>query len=172
METYVRIVGALSRAAAFVAAGLLLASIAVICQMLVVRHGLGRSAIWQNEFVTFALVAATFLAAPYVLSVRGHVVVEVVPLWLSGGAKRVLGLVAAGLGLLFCLLVFATSLEWWWEAWSEGHRTSTMWRARLWIPYLSLPVGSLLLTLQYLAELWQIATGRRPPFGSPHEVGA
>jgi len=172
MEAYVRIVSALSRAAAFVAVGLLLASIAVICQMLVVRHGLGRSAIWQNEFVTFALVAATFLAAPYVLSVRGHVVVEVVPLWLSGRAKRVLGLVAAGLGFFFCLLVFATSLEWWWEAWSEGHRTSTMWRARLWIPYLSLPVGSLLLTLQYSAELWQIATGRRPPFGTPHEVGA
>lgn len=170
MGTYVRVVSTLSRAAAFVAAGLLLASIGVICQMLVIRHGLGRSAIWQNEFVTFALVAATFLAAPYVLLVRGHVVVEVVPLWLSGPARRVLGLIAAALGFLFCLLVFATSLEWWWEAFAQGHRTSSMWRARLWIPYLSLPVGSLLLTLQYLAELWEIATGRKAPFGTPHEA--
>ncbi|MDW8369774.1 MAG: TRAP transporter small permease [Geminicoccaceae bacterium] len=172
METYARIVSGLSRAAAFVAAGLLVAAIAVICQMLVVRHGLGRSAIWQNEFVTFALVASTFLAAPYVLLVRGHVVVELLPLWLEGRARRVLGLIAAALGFVFCLVVFATSLEWWWEAWSLDLKTSSMWRARLWIPYLALPVGSLLLTLQYVAEIWQIATGRRPPFGTPHEVAA
>ncbi len=171
METYVRVVSALSRAAAFIAAGLVVAAIAVICQMLVIRHGLGRSAIWQNEFVTFALVAATFLAAPYVLIVRGHVVVELVPIWLSGRARRTLGMIAGGLGFVFCLLVFVTSLEWWWEAFSLDLRTSTMWRARLWIPYLSLPVGSLLLTLQYIAELWEIATERKPAFGNPHEVG-
>lgn len=172
MTTYVRIVSALSRAAAFVAVGLLVAAIAVICQMLVVRHGLGRSAIWQNEFVTFALVASTFLAAPYVLMVRGHVVVELVPLWLGEPARRALGLIATALGSLFCLLVFGTSLAWWWEAWSLDLRTSSMWRARLWIPYLALPVGSLLLTLQYVAEFWLIATGQRPPFSPPHEVAA
>ncbi|MCX7628934.1 MAG: TRAP transporter small permease subunit [Geminicoccaceae bacterium] len=172
METYVRIVSALSRAAAFLAVGLLVAAILVICQMLVIRHGLGRSAVWQNEFVTFALVAATFLAAPYVLLVRGHVVVELVPIWLPPRARRILGLVAAVLGFSFCAVVFATSLEWWWEAWRLDLRTSTMWRARLWIPYLSLPLGSLLLTLQYLAEVWEIATNRKPAFGNPHEVGA
>jgi TRAP-type C4-dicarboxylate transport system permease small subunit len=166
LATFARVIEALSRAAGIAAIGLVLAAVLVICQMLVVRHGLGHSAIWQNEFVTFSLVAATFLGAPYVLLRRAHVAVDLLPLALGPGARRVLGLLAAALGFLFCALMFATSLEWWWEAWSQGHRSPTMWRARLWIPYLSLPVGSLLLTLQYLVELWGIATRRKPPFGS------
>ncbi len=40
-----------------------------------------------------------------------------------------------------------------------------MWRARLWIPYLSMPIGLGLLVLQYLAELLCLVTGRAPPFG-------
>ncbi len=40
-----------------------------------------------------------------------------------------------------------------------------MWRARLWIPYLSLPVGMGLLALQYIADIWALATGRDLPFG-------
>lgn len=172
MAAFARLVEALSRAAGAVAVGLVLAAVLVIWQMLVVRHGLGRSAVWQNEFVTLALVAATFLGAPYVLLHRAHVAVDLLPLWLGPTGRKALGLVAAALGLLFCALVLATSLEWWWEAWTQGHRTASMWRARLWIPYLSLPVGALLLTLQYLVELWGIASGRKPPFGGPVEGGS
>ncbi len=162
MAAFARVVEALSRAAGAFAAALVVAAVLVVCQMLVVRHGLGRSAIWQNEFVTFALVAATFLGAPYVLLRRAHVAVELVPLWLGPAGRRRLGLSASALGFLFCLVLFLASLEWWWEAWSLNLKTSSMWRARLWIPYLSLPVGSLLLALQYLVELWKIATGRLP----------
>ena len=175
MATFARIVEAPSRLARLFAIGLLLAAVAVICQMLVVRYGLGRSAIWQNEFATFALVAATFLGAPYVLAQPAHVCLDLVPLWLGPASRRRLGLLASSLGLMFCALVFATSLEWWWEAYSQGHRTPSLWRARLWIPYLSLPVGSLLLTLQYLVELRAIATGEGRPFPGPagaSEAGA
>lgn len=171
MDRLARLVEALCRLAGWAAVALVVVAVGVICQLLVVRHGLGRSAIWQNEFVTFALVAATFLGAPYVLLHRAHVAVDLVPMLLGGEARRRLALLANGLGLVFCLVVFLTSLGWWWEAWSEGHRTSSMWRARLWIPYLSLPVGSLLLTLQCLVELWAVATRRRPPFGGIVEGG-
>lgn len=171
MERLARLVELLCRLAGAAAAALIVAAVAVICQLLVVRHGLGRSAIWQNEFVTLALVAATFLGAPYVLLRRAHVAVDIVPLLLAGEARRRLGLLASGLGLAFCLILLSTSLHWWWEAWSQGHRTASMWRARLWIPYLSLPIGALLLTLQYSVELWAVATRRRPPFGGLVEGG-
>ena len=38
-------------------------------------------------------------------------------------------------------------------------------RARLWIPYLSMPVGLGLLILQYVADVLSLVTGRAPPFG-------
>jgi TRAP-type C4-dicarboxylate transport system permease small subunit len=40
-----------------------------------------------------------------------------------------------------------------------------MWRARLWIPYLAVPVGLTVLCLQYLAEMWLVFTERDHPFG-------
>jgi len=47
-----------------------------------------------------------------------------------------------------------------------------MWRARLWIPYSSMPIGLGLLTLQYVADIYNLATGREPPFGITKERGA
>jgi TRAP-type C4-dicarboxylate transport system permease small subunit len=155
----------LARLAGIVAGGLILLSVAVVCQMLFQRYVLGQSTIWQNEFVTFSMIGATLLGAPWVLLVRGHVNVDLLALYLGPAAARRLGLVASALGLLFCAVLFSTSLAWWWEAWSLGFRTSSMWRARLWIPYLAVPVGSLLLTLQYVVEVWAISTGRLAPFG-------
>jgi TRAP-type C4-dicarboxylate transport system permease small subunit len=53
----------------------------------------------------------------------------------------------------------------WHEAWTQNWVTETMWRARLWIPYASMPVGLGLLSLQYVGDLLAIITGREPPFG-------
>jgi TRAP-type C4-dicarboxylate transport system permease small subunit len=42
-----------------------------------------------------------------------------------------------------------------------------MWRARLWIPYAAMPVGLALLSLQYVAEIMKLVSGRELPFGLP-----
>jgi TRAP-type C4-dicarboxylate transport system permease small subunit len=42
-----------------------------------------------------------------------------------------------------------------------------MWRARLWIPYSSMPIGLTLLTLQAIAELIQLVKRQTTPFGMP-----
>ena len=55
--------------------------------------------------------------------------------------------------------------DWWYDTFQGGYLTSSMWRARLWIPYLSLPVGMGLLSLQYVADIWALLTGREMPFG-------
>ena len=54
----------LSEWSGVVAAALMIVSVFVVCQMIFVRAVLGESSIWQTEFVTFALLAATFVGAP------------------------------------------------------------------------------------------------------------
>jgi TRAP-type C4-dicarboxylate transport system permease small subunit len=47
-----------------------------------------------------------------------------------------------------------------------------MWRARMWIPYGAMPIGLGILTLQYVAEIYNLVTGRAPPFGlKPGDAG-
>lgn len=165
LPAWVAAVHAISRIFGVFAAGLILLSIAVVCQMVFVRAALGESSIWQTEFTTFALIAATFLGAPYILLTRGHVAVDVVPLLVGVPTRRKLHFAGSVLALVFCGFFFFASLPWWYETWQLNQTTSSMWRARLWIPYLSVPVGLALLCLQYLAEVYLVVTGRELPFG-------
>jgi len=168
---WIRGVNALSRAFGVFSAGLILLSVGVICQMVFVRAVLGESSIWQTEFVTFALIAATFLGAPYILLTRGHVNVDVLPLMVGHRARQRLHFVGSIVALVFCLLFLWASIPWWYETWAANQTTSSIWRARLWIPYLSVPVGLALLALQYVAEIYAVATGSDLPFGLAPEDG-
>ena len=162
---WVTAVRALSRAFGVVSAGLIVLSVLIVCQMVFVRSVLGESSIWQTEFVTFSIVAATFLGAPYILLTRGHVSVDVVPLLVAGNTRRAISLIGSAVSLAFCAVFLYGSLPWWHEAWAANQTTSSIWRARLWIPYLSVPVGLALLCLQFIAEMYVVATRRELPFG-------
>ena len=63
------------------------------------------------------------------------------------------------LALAFCIVIFVLCTAYWYEAYSERWLSNTVWRARLWIPYLSMPVGLGLLVLQYVAESAQPGHG-------------
>src|SRR5439155_4529387 len=109
--------------------------------------------------------------SPYLLLTRGHVNVDVLPIYLGQRSRFVLAVVAAVMALAFCLLMTYLSAQFWYEAYSNRWVSNTMWRARMWIPYLSMPIGLGLLSLQYVAHLINLLTGREPPFGlGPREV--
>ncbi|HMN75586.1 MAG TPA: TRAP transporter small permease [Burkholderiaceae bacterium] len=165
VPAWVAAVHAASRVLGVASAGLILLSVGVICQMVFVRAVLGQSSIWQTEFTTFALVAATFLGAPYILLTRGHVAVDVLPLMVGAPARRMLCLFGYAVTLVFCLFFLYAAIPWWFDAWQTGQTTSTIWRARVWIPYLSVPVGLALLCLELIADAWLVATRRADPFG-------
>lgn len=149
----------------------LLAAVAVVSQMVVMRYFLGASTVWQTEFVTFAVVAATFIGAPYVLLHRGHVNVDLVPFYVPHRARLALALFASGVSLVFCLVLAWYSWVYFDEAWTGGWTTETVWALPLWIPLLPLPIGMALLALQYVADILCLATGRDAPFGmTPEEA--
>ena len=102
-------------------------AVLVVCQMVILRYFLGASTIWQTEYVTFALVGATFIGCPYVALIKGHVNVDLLPLALNQKARLRLALLASGAALLFSLIVCATGFELWLEAWRGGWRTDTIW---------------------------------------------
>ncbi|MCB1883506.1 MAG: TRAP transporter small permease [Geminicoccaceae bacterium] len=170
MDLFIRAVGAVSTALGVVSILLLLAGVLVVCQLVLVRYVFAQSAIWQHEFVTYALIAATFLGSPYVLMTRGHVNVDLVPLYLPRGPRFALALLAAGLGFAFCLLLAFWSFFFFREVWLSGETGSTIWAPPLWVPRLSMPVGFGLMCLQYVADILALVTGREAPFGIEEEL--
>ena len=133
--------------------------------MVFIRYVLNQNTIWQTDFVTWSLVAATFVGSPYVLLTRGHVNVDVLPQHLGGRGRYWLALLSILMSLAFCLILLWLAGRFWLESWEQKWVSDTMWRARMWIPYSSMPIGLAILALQFIADLMSLITGREPPFG-------
>jgi TRAP-type C4-dicarboxylate transport system permease small subunit len=171
MDRFVRGITLLSQACGVFAAALIAASVVIVCQMVFVRYMLNETTIWQTDFVTFSIVAATFIGSPYLLLNRGHVNVDVLPIYLGPEGRYRLALASMLMSFAFCAVMTVLTAQFWYEAWENNWRSESMWRARLWIPYAAMPIGLGLLTLQYVAELFKLVTGREPPFGlAPKDV--
>ena len=96
---------------------------------------------------------------------RGHVNVDILPLWLGPRKRWWLALFAGAVTFAFAVTLTGLTFQFWKEAWDNRWVSDTMWRARLWIPYAAMPIGLGLLTLQCLADLACLLSGRDPPFG-------
>ena len=165
MDTYIRTMAFLSRVAGVAAAFLIGGAVLVICDMVIERYILNLTTIWQIDVVTYAIVGATFVGSSYVLMTRGHVNVEILPLHAGPRTRYWLAVSTSVLAIAFCVVLWVVCTQYWFQAYSEGWKSNTVWRARLWIPYLSMPVGLGLLVLQYIAEFLALVTGRAHPFG-------
>ena len=165
LDRFVAGVRLVSRLCGYVAAGLIALGVAVVCHMVFVRYVLNQHTIWQTDFVTYSLIAATFVGSPYVLMTRGHVNVDVLPLYAGPRWRWWLALFAAVVTLAFSVTLAVLTFHFWKQAWDNRWVSDTMWRARLWIPYSSMPIGLSILSLQGLADLLGLVSGRQPPFG-------
>ena len=76
-----------STVSGWTAAALLVVSLAITCQMIVSRHFLGNSTIWQTETVIYLVIAALCLGLPYVQLLRGHVNVDLLPMMMPPGLR-------------------------------------------------------------------------------------
>jgi TRAP-type C4-dicarboxylate transport system permease small subunit len=165
MDRFILIVTRISQLCGIIAAGLIAAAVLVVCHMVFVRYVLNHNTIWQTDFTVYSLVAATFVGSPYVLLTRGHVNVDVLPHYLNPRPRYWLALASALMAIAFCLTMTVLTFQFWHEAWTEKWVSDTMWRARLWIPYSSMPIGFGSLTVQYVVEILKLVSGREPPFG-------
>jgi TRAP-type C4-dicarboxylate transport system permease small subunit len=165
LDFFVRGMRRVSQLCGIVAAALIGLGVLVVCEMVFVRYLLNQNTIWQTDFVTWSLVAATFVGSPYVLLTRGHVNVDLLPHHLGPRGRWWLALASIVMSLAFCLVLTVLTARFWLEAWDNRWVSDTMWRARLWIPYSSMPIGLAILCLQYIADLYSLVSGREPPFG-------
>jgi TRAP-type C4-dicarboxylate transport system permease small subunit len=165
LDTFIRAVRLLSRIAGVAAALLIALAVIVICDMVIERYVFNLTTVWQIDVVTYSIVGATFVGSAYVLLHRGHVNVDILPMHSGPRVRFWLALLTASLSLAFCTVLFVLVCRYWYEAYSGNWRSDTVWRARLWIPLASMPLGIGLLVLQYVADIAALVTGRTPPFG-------
>jgi TRAP-type C4-dicarboxylate transport system permease small subunit len=162
---FLRFVAAISTLAGWCSAAMIVAAVAITCQMIFVRFVLNGSTFWQTEAVIYLMVAATLIGLPYVQKLRGHVNVDLIPLALPKNLRFALAIFTLSISCTVVALMLWYGYEYWHFAWARGWRSDTIWGVRLWIPYLALPVGFFLFLLQLLADLMAVWLKIEPPFG-------
>lgn len=167
VDAFIRFANRLSLVSGILAALMIAVSVLLVCQMIFVRYLLGHSTIWQTELVTYMMLGATLIGMSYVQQLRGHVNVDLLPLYLGGKARLALALLVLLLSLGVALVFAIYGYGFWHEAWAENWRSETVWGARLWVPYAAVPIGFALFALQLTADLLALLTGRSKPFGLP-----
>ena len=161
---FLRAVGWLSSVCGVIAAFLIVAAIGLTCQMLYVRFWLGESTIWQTETVTFMMVGATLIGLPYVQRLRGHVNVDLIPLVLPLGLRKVLAVIVLLASLAVIGMMVWYGFEMFHTAYERNWRTDSVWGPKLWPIYLTVPLGLALLMLQLIADLVATIKGIEAPF--------
>ncbi|WP_146591927.1 TRAP transporter small permease [Puniceibacterium confluentis] len=162
---FLKAVAAVSTFAGWVSAGMIVVAVAITCQMIFVRFVLNGSTVWQTEAVIYLMIAATLIGLCYVQRLRGHVNVDLVPLALPMGARKLLAIVTLGVSSAIIAVMLWYAYEFWHFAWMRGWRSDTVWGVMLWKPYLSLPIGLALLLMQLLADLYAVIANIDKPFG-------
>ena len=162
---FLRAVAAISTLAGWCSAAMIVIAVFITCQMIFIRFVLNGSTIWQTEAVIYLVVAATLIGLPYVQRLRGHVNVDLVPLALAMRARKLLAYVTLSVSILIVGIMLFYGYEYWHFAWERNWKSDTVWGVRLWIPYLSIPIGFGLLMLQLVADLVAVALGIDKPFG-------
>ena len=143
----------------------LLASALILTSSVVTRYFLHASTDWQDEASVFCLVGATFLCSAFVQAIRGHVGIEAVSSLLPPRVDRV-RIVLVDIGcFVFCAFFAWKSCTLLHEAWSEGQTTSSSWAPPLWIPYLLMSLGMILLSVQLALQCVVSANKLRLPEG-------
>jgi TRAP-type C4-dicarboxylate transport system permease small subunit len=81
------------------------------------------------------------------------------------GARKILCYITLSVSILIVGVMLFYGYEYWHFAWERNWKSDTVWGVRLWIPYLSIPVGFGLLMLQLVADLVAVILGVDKPFG-------
>ncbi len=123
---------------------------------------------WALEMNTFLLAFLCVIPAGEVLRVGGQIRITFLTDRLGPAVKDRLNLLRAAAGLFFCGIMIWKGGDMAWTAWQHNDRMSTSLGTPMVIPYIFLPIGFLLLALQYLSIV--VSTWRRPvapPAGQP-----
>jgi len=119
-DKYWFFLGKVTAGSTYISGGLLLFVIVIICLDLVLRNFFQTSIIWTSVTSGWAILFVVFLSAPWVLSQKGHVRVDLVDKFLSpqklAYLKAVTLIAAAGISAIF---LYYISLDTW-KCWQRG----------------------------------------------------
>jgi TRAP-type C4-dicarboxylate transport system permease small subunit len=152
----------LNRVMYWLSAIAILLSSLILTYEVVMRYLLRVPTIWEIESAIYLGVLATFMGAAYGLKDGAHINIDLITRALPPSIQNRLYSITNFISLLFCIYLAYKGWQCWWEAFSKGWRSESLWGPPLAIPYFFFPLGMTLLSLQFVIEIFKL---RKPKEG-------
>ncbi len=118
------------------------------------RSLIDRSIFWMLEVTEYSLLYITFLGATWVLQKDGHVRMDLVLSKLKPGTQAVMNIITSTFSAIMCLLVTWYGMEVVWRNFQSGEYYSTELEPPRFLILLIIPLGSFLLSIQFLRKVY------------------
>ena len=143
---------------AFLAAAIIVCSLLLFVNV-VLRYVFLAPIYWAEEFVRYLMVWMIFIGASQVTLWGGHVAVDIVPRVLSKRGNAILAFIVNVICILFCILLAYLSLKQMLRVMRAGQISPAL-EIPMWIAYLSIPAGTVLMLIRFLQQFWMRIQGR------------
>ena len=164
MSTLKRLAKLFDRIIGFMA---ILAGILLICAMLMVNGGiasryfLGKPIGWVVEIAEYIILYIAFLVAAWVLKNDEHVKMDIVLNQLSPRIQSLMNMITSAISSLVCLIIFWYGIRVTWEFYQTNYFTPTLLELPKYIIISIIPLGSLLLFIQFVRRTYNYWRGWR-----------
>ncbi|MCX5805187.1 MAG: TRAP transporter small permease [Proteobacteria bacterium] len=137
-------------------AGVMLVFIcAAVCYTIGMRFIFRQTTIWITQTTEYALLWIVFLATTWLLREGGHVITEIVYVHLNKKTQQCLDCIMFIIGGLACIIMVYFSILYMYECIANSVTDVRAVTVPKWSVFCIIPIGSILLTIQFFRMAWQ-----------------
>lgn len=114
---------------------------------------------WAEELCRYLMVWMIFIGASQVTLRGGHVAVDIVPRLLPKRANLVLAFLVNGISIGFCIVLAYFAYKQMMRV-KIARQVSPAMELPMWVAYLAIPLGTLLMSVRYLQQMFLRARGK------------
>jgi C4-dicarboxylate transporter DctQ subunit len=140
-----------SKVERFILAGVILFTSLLLFANVFMRYIFHNAIYWAEELVRYSMVWLIFIGGSQVAKHEGHITVDVVHRVVPPKIRIVLEYFVNIVAIVFCLVLAYFSYRQMMRVYISGQISPAM-ELPMWLPYLSIPVGSALMAIRYLGE--------------------
>jgi C4-dicarboxylate transporter DctQ subunit len=119
----------------------------------VMRYIFNHAIYWAEELVRYLMVWVIFVGGSQVAKHEGHITVDIVYRAVGPKAKVILDYIVNVVAIVFCLVLTYYSYRQMMRVYSS-QQISPALELPMWLPYLSIPLGSFLMAIRYVTHLF------------------
>lgn len=158
MRLIIRSIDRVSNFFGFVAGIFMILGMGLVLTEVVARM-LNKTIYITGEFTAYFMVAITFLGLAYTLKEKGHIrltFLHNLTFFKKGKMRAYLEIYSLLIGLILFIIITIVTWQYFWDSYVTDTNSMQVSQTPLAIPQFAMPLGSFLITLQFIAELLRV----------------